>query len=246
MQTTKPTRPPATNQANMYLLPLHSLLNIPSESLTIVVDNAMSPQKSVSFGWQSRQKKRLRDPSSDNKHDGGRCSAISLPPLMSPEDAMEPCKEGNVLRASGVHDEVDCCSTSMDHLLGAPAQQESENNLAKDKNSLSQLLPEEVTAKNRFAVSNRCSSSTLKKIPVPQGMAKSTQGKLGMKRPCSRSLSLNSITPFKSEHSEYMMSVEAMQPSRSLDFLPVFVEQEFQGMTTAELIEKALENVRDL
>jgi hypothetical protein len=222
--TTKPSSPaPASNQANMNLLPLHSFLNIPSEGLKIVVDNAMSPQKSISFRLQSQHKKRLHVPSSDSKPEDACCSAVTLPPLMMPEDAMEPCKEGNVLRAFGVHDKVDCCSTSTDEPMEAPAQQESHKDLAKDNtSSLSQLLPEEVD------------------------MAKPTQEKQGMVRTRSRSLSLNSKSTFMSNHSNYMMSVEALRPSRSLDFLPVFVEHEFQGMTTTELIEKALENVSDL
>ena len=93
----------------MNVFPLQSLLNIPSEGITIVVDNAHSPQDSLSFLAQSRQQKRQRTTSSPEEHteESSPCSALPPPPLVTLEDAMGPCRAGSFLRASAFHEMVD-------------------------------------------------------------------------------------------------------------------------------------------
>ena len=95
-------------ETKMHLLPLQSLLCIPTEGLTIVVDNAItrSPEESVSFRTQSRQHERHQrqrnSPPDYFPQDCRWSAAIPLPPLVTLEYAMDPCSAGSFLRASAV------------------------------------------------------------------------------------------------------------------------------------------------
>ena len=101
-----------TEGTTMHIFQLQSLLNIPAEGLAIVVDNASSPQQSVSLRTQPRRRKRHRRTSSaDTYAESCRCSAIPPPRLVNSEDAMYSCRAGSFLRTCAV-DEMDSCSTS--------------------------------------------------------------------------------------------------------------------------------------
>ena len=151
----------------MIHLPLQSLLNIPPEGLTIVVDNARSPEESVSFRMHSRQQKRQRRTSpTDNHTECCRWSAIPPPPLVTSEDAMDPCSAGSFLRASAFH-EMDSCSTPASNPLRAPVRQKSDNNLLVNERANTSPLPSlsKENIKKKSIAATRCSSLTLK-IPV--------------------------------------------------------------------------------